>query len=341
MADPDQGLEQDRTQRWDRVPELGGPPVPQRPPVPPRRVVEPAVVVRDHDAEADTARHASVPQQPDAGWDLPEQDPHEHDSYEDTDWDEDGDRDDEAPRQRDPLWRLLVRGAGELLVTAGLVVLLFVVYEVYVTDLLNDRTQGNLAERIHEQWDRASAAPEDLVAPPVGEPLAVLHIPRLGEDYSRVVLEGVSEQQLAEGPGHYIGTALPGQQGNLAIAGHRVGKGSPFLDADKLVPGDPIVVETAQNWYVYRVLGDTASGDYTTDASGIPGQQIVTPSDVSVIAPTPGATADAAPSGAYLTLTTCHPKYSARQRLIVHAVLDGSPVSKAEFPDGPPALTEG
>jgi sortase (surface protein transpeptidase) len=351
MSDPDKGLEQGRTQRWDRVPELGGPPVRQRPPVPPRRVVEPAVVVRDQRAEPDTAWHApaapvstAVPQQhPHPGWDD------DTDSAADGDWDpaweddaewDDAEWDDEQQRQRDPLWRVLVRGAGELLVTAGLVVLLFVVYEVYVTDLLNDRTQGNLAEQIHDQWEQASAAPENLVAPAVGQPLAVLHIPRLGEDYSRVVLEGVSEEQLAEGPGHYIGTALPGQQGNLAIAGHRVGKGSPFLDTDKLLPGDPIVVETAQNWYVYRVLGDVATGDYTTDASGIPGQQIVKPSDVSVIAPTPDA-AGAAPSGAYLTLTTCHPKYSAKQRLIVHAALDGDPVSKAEFPDGPPALTEG
>ncbi|CCH85789.1 Putative Sortase protein (surface protein transpeptidase) [Modestobacter italicus] len=344
MSDPDQGLQSGRTQRWDRVPELGGPSVPGRPPVPPRRVAEPAAVARDQHAEPATAWHAPAPvttvvpqQHPDPIWDAA-------DSADDGEWafawEDDDEWDDEPVRQRDPLWRLLVRGAGELLVTAGLVVLLFVVYEVYVTDLLNDRTQGNLAEQIRDQWDQASAAPENLVAPAVGEPLAILHVPRLGEDYSRVVLEGVSEEQLAEGPGHYIGTALPGQQGNLAIAGHRVGKGSPFLDTDKLVPGDPIVVETAQNWYVYRVLGDAATGDYTTDASGIPGQQIVKPDDVSVIAPTPGA-AGAAPSGAYLTLTTCHPKYSAKQRLIVHAALDGDPVSKAEFPDGPPALTEG
>ena len=245
-----------------------------------------------------------------------------------------------ADRPREPLWRVLVRGAGELLVTAGLIVLLFVGYEVYVTDLLNDRTQDQLTSEIHDEWEAAPVPAATPVAPAVGEPLAVLHIPRLGEEYARVVLEGTTEDQLAEGPGHYVGTALPGQPGNLALAGHRVGKGSPFLDTDKLVPGDAIVVETAQNWYVYRVLGDVATGDYTTDASGIPGQQIVKPDDVSVIAPTPDA-AGAAPSGAYLTLTTCHPKYSAKQRLIVHAVLDGDPVSKAEFPDGPPALTEG
>jgi sortase (surface protein transpeptidase) len=243
----------------------------------------------------------------------------------------------EAPR--DPLWRLLVRGAGELLVTAGLVVLLFVVYEVYVTDLLNDRTQDQLSEEIHDQWAAAPAPTATTVAPPVGAPLAVLHVPRLGEDYARVVLEGTTEDQLSQGPGHYVGTALPGQPGNLALAGHRVGKGSPFLDADRLVPGDPIVVETADSWFVYRVLGNPATGDYSTDPSGVPGQQIVRPSDVSVIAPVPNVP-DSVAGGSYLTLTTCHPKYSARQRLIVHAVLEGGALSKAEAPDGPAALRE-
>jgi len=250
-----------------------------------------------------------------------------------------------AAPPRDPLWRTLARGLGELLVTAGLVVLLFVVYEVYVTDLLNDRQQGQLNEQLHDQWD-AGPAPEagtpiaPQVEPAVGEPLAVLHIPRLGADYERVILEGTAEDELSQGPGHYEGTAMPGQLGNLAIAGHRVGKGSPFLDADQLVPGDPIVVETADAWYVYRVLGNPGTGDYTTDPSGIPGQQIVRPTEVSVIAPVPGS-AGVAATGAYLTLTTCHPKYSARQRLIVHAELDGAPIAKADDPDGPSALQEG
>ena len=260
--------------------------------------------------------------------------------------DADGHDQDHRPgqRRREPLWLVLTRGAGELLVTAGLVLLLFVVYELYVTDLIADRAQDQLSEEIHEQWEDAGPAPTVLTpmtqAPAAGEALAVLHIPRLGEDYSRVVLEGTAEEELAEGPGHYEGTALPGQPGNLAMAGHRVGKGSPFLDLDEMRPGDPIVVETADGWWVYRVLGDAATGDFTTDPSGIPGQQIVRPSQVEVIAPTPGMPGSAA-SGAYLTLTTCHPKYSAQQRLIVHAVLDGPGISKADAPDGPPALTEG
>jgi sortase (surface protein transpeptidase) len=235
-------------------------------------------------------------------------------------------------------WRTIARTLGELLVTGGLVVLLFVVYEVYVTDLLTDRRQHELSDQLHDEWDDgAGPAPRESL---VGDAFAVLFIPRLGPDYQRVVLEGTTETELSQGPGHYVGTAMPGEQGNVALAGHRVGKGSPFLELDQLRPGDPIVVETADSWFVYRVLGDRGTGDFAGDPSGIPGQQIVGPGDIEVIAPTPGAATDAPPSGAYLTLTTCHPRYSARERLIIHAALDGAGVSKAELPNGPPALAE-
>jgi sortase A len=118
-----------------------------------------------------------------------------------------------------------------------------------------------------------------------------------------------------------------------------VGKGSPFLELDLMEPGDPIVVETVDNWFVYRVLGDPETGVLEADPSGIPGRHIVRPDDIEVISPTPGAADDAAPTGAYLTLTTCHPRYSAQQRLIIHARLDAG-VSKAERPNGPAALKE-
>jgi sortase A len=153
-----------------------------------------------------------------------------------------------------------------------------------------------------------------------------------------VVVEGTDQDQLAQGPGHYLGTAFPGEKGNVSLAGHRVGRGSPFLDLDKLRPGDPIIVETRTSWFVYRVLGDQASGNFGADASGIPGQEVVLPTDLKVISPTPGGAATAAPSGSYLTLTTCHPRFSARQRLVIHAKLDGAGTSKADQPHGPPAL---
>ena len=236
-------------------------------------------------------------------------------------------------------WRAVVRTIGEAFVTGGLVLLLFVVYELYVTDVITERRQGALNEQLREEWTADADVPVPRVSI-LGDGFAVLHIPRLGADYQRVVAEGTGEAELRQGPGHYEGTAGPGERGNMAVAGHRVGKGSPFLELDRLVPGDPIVVGTAESWFVYRVLGDPATGDFTTDPSGIPGQRIVRPEAIEVISPTPGAVETAAPTGTYLTLTTCHPRYSARQRPVVHARLDGAGLPKAEAPDGPTALTE-
>ena len=224
--------------------------------------------------------------------------------------------------------RTAARGTGQLLLTVGYVLVLFVGYELWVTDLQSNARQDELTAELREEWTAgpAAAVPAELQG---GEAFAMLHIPRLGADYARVVVEGTGTEELEQGPGHYPGTAMPGEQGNFAVAGHRVGRGSPFLEIDELREGDPIVVETADSWFVYRVLGP---------AEQVPGQQVVSPSDVSVIAPTPGGPADGSPTGAYLTLTTCHPEYSARQRLIVHAVLEGGPVPRAEAPDGPAAL---
>jgi sortase A len=238
------------------------------------------------------------------------------------------------------LARTGLRGIGQTLLTIGFVLLLFVVYELYVTDLFAAQDQARLSQQLHTTWQQSAPSAQPTAEPAVGAPVAVVHIPRLGAGYQRVVVEGTDQTQLAQGPGHYVGTAMPGQQGNFALAGHRVGKGSPFLDLDTLRPGDPIVVETATRWFVYRVLGDPSTGAVTTDAGGIPGQEVVPPTRLAVISPTPDGAADAPATGAYLTITTCNPKFSARTRLVVHARLDGGPVSKASSPQGPPALRE-
>lgn len=232
------------------------------------------------------------------------------------------------------------RGLGQVLLTLGYVLLLFVVYEVWITDLQTSRSQEVLTDELREQWGPEPGRVDDPITVTQGQPFAFLHIPRLAPDHVRAVVEGTSAEDLAQGPGHYEGTALPGRPGNFAVAGHRVGRGSPFREIDELRPGDPIVVETADAWFVYRVLGDRVTGDLPGGDSPVPGQRIVDPADVSVIAPTPGGPPDAAPSGIYLTLTTCHPEYSARQRLIIHAVLDGPPIARADAIDGPPALNE-
>ena len=215
--------------------------------------------------------------------------------------------------------RTIVRGLSELAVTAGAVLLLFVIYEVWVTDLLSDRAQDQVAEELREDW--TSGTPD---APPdFGEAFAFVHIPRFGADWTRAVVEGTDPAELEEGPGHYVGSAMPGEQGNFAMAGHRVGRGSPFLALDVLEPGDPVVVETVDAWHVYRVTTTT----------------VVDPRESSVVAPTPGGAANGAATGAFLTMTTCHPKFSTRERLVVHGELESS-VGKAEAPDGPAALEE-
>jgi sortase A len=215
--------------------------------------------------------------------------------------------------------RTLVRGLSELAVTAGAVLLLLVVYEVWVTDLLSDRAQDQVAEELREDW--TAGTPE--ARPDFGEAFAFVHIPRFGADWTRAVVEGTDPAELEEGPGHYVGSAMPGEQGNFAMAGHRVGRGSPFLALDVLEPGDPVVVETVDAWHVYRVTTTT----------------VVDPRESSVVAPTPGGAANGAANGAFLTMTTCHPKFSTRERLVVHGELEAS-VGKAEAPDGPAALEE-
>lgn len=244
------------------------------------------------------------------------------------------------PQDRSELTRTAVRGIGQTFITLGVIVLLFVVYELYVTDWFNNAKQSELRNELEHQWaeDPTVAGPtlptEKFSDVPLGQGFAIVRIPRFGADWAKVVLEGTEEEELVDGPGHYVNTAMPGEVGNFALAGHRVGKGSPFLNLDQLGPGDPIVIETADSWFVYRVLG-------ADDPNGVPAQQIVPPTDVDVIEPVPNAPGVEA-NGAYITLTTCHPKFSAEQRLIVHGVLDGQPLPKSQYPQAAdvPALLE-
>ncbi len=166
------------------------------------------------------------------------------------------------------LVRTGVRGLGQLLVTAGLIVLLFVVYEVWVTDLFSNHKQDQLSTQLREDWTAGDPTVPTLPGSglsdiPLGQGFAFVRIPRFGPDYVKVILQGTEESELVEGPGHYVDSAMPGEQGNFALAGHRVGKGSPFLDLDQLGSGDPIVIETATTWFVYRVVG-------ADDPNGVP-----------------------------------------------------------------------
>jgi len=135
----------------------------------------------------------------------------------------------------------------------------------------------------------------------VGDALTRIKIPKLGVDV--VVVEGTTPAALKAGAGHYRGTPLPCETGNVAIAGHRTTYGKPFNQLDRLTKGDTISLETPVGTCVYEV----------TDRGQSPNPFVVDPSNISIVANTPGER--------NLTLTTCHPKGSARQRLIIRAHL--------------------
>ena len=202
----------------------------------------------------------------------------------------------------------VLRGIGQTLITAGLVILLFVVYELYFTGLETAREQNALSDEIEAAWGAGRGSfstPEELLKPiPLGAGVAVLRIPRFGRDWGKVVVEGVGVSDLKRGPGHYPKTQLPGQVGNFVVSGHRTTYGAPFNRVDELRAGDAIVVETRDTWYTYRV---------TT-------QEIVPPTAIEVTYPVPRQR-DAEPTAALITLTSCHPKYSARQRIVVFGEL--------------------
>ncbi len=242
-------------------------------------------------------------------------------------------------------WRWWVGGLGKTLIATGLLLFGFVAYQLWGTGIETARAQNSLENEFEELLagtPPTTASPGDTVTvdtatadsvpvdsvpvdsvpvdsvpvnatpapvaslPPVdeGDPIARLELPRLGVD--KIVVAGVEKNDLKKGPGHYPETPLPGQLGNSAIAGHRTTFGQPFFDVDKLETGDEIIVTTVAGRFVYRVTG----------------QEIVSPSDYQVIATTD-------PTLATLTLTSCHPKYTARERIIVYSELDVAASSAA------------
>ena len=294
-----------------------------------------------------------------------------------------------APRRRRRDWRTYVGGLGRILISLGVLILLFVVYQLWGTNIQEARAQDALSDDFEELLasvpsttppttaagtgaPATTAAPattpagtvapsptlplptavsQTTVPPPTvpgqtttpppptappttappttpapvgttlppalraasspGNPVARIEIPEIGVD--KIVVAGVAASDLKKGPGHYPSTPMPGERGNAAIAGHRTTYGAPFSRVDELDLGDEIVVTTVAGRFVYRVTGT----------------QIVAPTDASVLSPT---------EEPRLTLTSCHPRYSTAQRIIVTADLDPNGSSQLREPP-PPGLT--
>ncbi|WP_344723140.1 class E sortase [Agrococcus terreus] len=222
--------------------------------------------------------------------------------------------------------------AGELLLTAGVVVLGYLAWQVTLADAVMGERQQEAGRAFAQQLDAASGADGGAVAeealrtdaPPAEvraddrESFAVVHIPRLGE-FERVVGEGTSRavlDSLQQGLAHYETSAMPGEVGNFAVAGHRNGQGGPFTHLDEMRLGDRVYVRTEQAWNVYELRN----------------HEYVPPTAVDVVAPVPRMP-EVPADGRYLTLTTCNPEWSAAGRLIAYATWVGwSPAA-----DGMPA----
>jgi sortase A len=213
--------------------------------------------------------------------------------------------------------RTVLRSLAELSMTAGLVLAMFVGYLSWGTGEYTHRQQGDLHSELERRWNAAqtrrlaAAGPRRgggaaVPVPAAGQAYALIRVPKFGSSYRYAVVEGVGTADLRRGPGHYPGTAGPGQVGNMAIAGHRTTYGGPFERNGELARGDEILVDTAATTFVYRVTG----------------RVVVRPGRTDVTAPVPGRPGRR-PRKAMLTLTTCHPKFSAAYRLVVFAELAG------------------
>lgn len=207
---------------------------------------------------------------------------------------------------------------GEILVTLGVLVGLFLAWQLWWTDVTAGAQHREVLHGLDRTWAQAgspSSPPADAVAPPQSGPppavpvapedtaWATLHVPAFDEPVIPVG-EGVDLAGVLDviGAGHYPGTAMPGQVGNFSLAGHRTTYAKPFHDIDRLQAGDPVVLETADAYYVYEVTS----------------HEIVPPDRVDVVAPVPDREGEE-PTQRMLTMTACHPLYSARQRYVVHA----------------------
>lgn len=202
--------------------------------------------------------------------------------------------------------RRTVRGTGKTLIAAGVLILLFVAYQLWGTGLAHERDQRKLRSRFAAELAApppvsAGSSPSTTTPGPLApaeavcpECAAVINIPKIGLD--EVVVEGVGVEELKQGVGHYPDTKLPGEKGNAALAGHRTTYGHPFNRIDELGAGDEIMITTRAGTFRYEWME----------------KQVVSPETVSVLNDTPDDR---------LTLTTCNPKYSAAERLIVVAKL--------------------
>ncbi len=220
---------------------------------------------------------------------------------------------------------------GELLITAGVLVFLFLGWQLWLNDLIVGAQDNHTATALAQSWDGENAPTREIPAGPVdyGDPVvatapanattfAVMYVPRFGQDWTREIAEGIGLADVLNTRriGHYPSTQMPGDLGNFAVAAHRLTYGAPFRDIDQLKVGDRIYVMTQDGYYTYLFRN----------------LEYVDRHGVGVLDPVPQQES-IEPTTRLLTLMSCNPKWSTAERIIAYAVFESwQPVSA-----GPPA----
>lgn len=222
---------------------------------------------------------------------------------------------------------------GELLMTAGILLGLYLAWQVWYNDIVERAAQNDVAASLSEQWEKeypADSPPSGvtpvLAAPVDGETFANLRIPRFGDDFAQALAGGVSKAKTLDRAfiGHYPTTAVPGEAGNFALAGHRNTHGAPLNRIADFRVGDAIVVESPEGWYTYRYRNT----------------EYVPPSAGDVLNPVPRTdTVNATDS--LITLTSCNPKMSTAERIISYGVFESFTPRSAGAPASLTSVTEG
>jgi sortase A len=206
--------------------------------------------------------------------------------------------------------RAVSRNFGELCLTAGVVLLLYIAYLFWGTAWAASSAQHSLANQLNRDWAHSGSPSNPFDAKPdalhlvTGQPFAFIRIPAFGKNWRFTIIQGTALAQLNVSPGHVPGTQLPGQVGNFVVAGHRVTAGNPFWSEPSLRNGDLIYIQTEANNYTYRVIG----------------KQTVLPTDLTVLDPVPGHPHQQA-TRRLITLITCNPAWTGTHRVIVTGVL--------------------
>ena len=192
---------------------------------------------------------------------------------------------------------------GELLITTGVFLLMYVGWQVFVNDPIIGSQQQLQAEHFKPSAPSKPEFQEISNKLAQGKVFGKLYVPRFDNKYVRLIGQGTFQNVTLNkiGPGHYLSSQWPGEVGNFAVAAHRTSHGAPFNKIDTLQAGDKVYVETNDAWFTY---------EYRQTA-------IVDPTEIGVISRVPKGMSDAHTGGKYMTMTSCHPKWSNKQRIIV------------------------